>query len=321
MPQSLENSGKEKTQDGLNTSMSSTSGAEKNSSGMTASTPSSKLTSKLKTLPEILKTVLQNISERGTTPKYPTGLAEMDRLLWGLHKQQMIVLAARTSHGKSSLAMQMAIKMAKNGCKVGYFSLEMSKEQLVERMICNLLMLNSRLLRAGIMGSLKSQEQYLVQTLPSLKMLFDDEHGFEFDNIVELVKALKFDFVFIDYIQMVSTRGYRSKLDAIDEYVRKFKELCNTQNVGGIILSQVNRDGVENMGLHNLKSSGTLEEHPDTVLLLEWDWEADEYWVNVAKQRHGERGKFRVSFNPESFKFTDYIEKAPQRSKFGIQDV
>lgn len=287
-------------------------GVAKPSSGKQATSPtqsSSERTrnalQRLTPVSEILETVLTTIENRSSSPAFPTGLKELDDKLWGLHKKELLIMGARTSQGKSSLALQFALNLASQGQKVAYFSLEMSKEQMVERMIAHHTRINNRLIRHGLAKvQLKNCYSSLRSYSQGLKLLID-ESGYAFEEIVEICEALKFDFVFIDYIQMVSMKGYKSKLEAIDEYVRKFKELAKVLDFGGIIVSQVNREGVGDMGIQHLKGSGTLEEHPDTVLLMEWDWDSKDYWIRIEKQRHGECGKVQVNYEPEYFAFSD----------------
>ena len=305
-------SGLEKNEDGLENKKSGMDGVEQPSSGgqgKNGSSPSSErikeLSKKLVPVSEILETVLKDIASRGTTPTYPTGLNALDALLWGLHKKELLIMGARTSQGKSSLAFQLALHLASIGQKVAYFSLEMSKEQLVERMIAYHARINSRAIKHGLAQKQIENSASSLRAYSRNLTLLIDEGGFTFEEIVDICELVPFDFVFIDYIQMVSVKGYKSKLEAIDEYVRKFKELAKTMNFGGVIVSQVNREGVKDMGLHHLKGSGTLEEHPDTVLLLDWDWEKDTYTIRVDKQRHGECGDAEVRYEPEYFTFSD----------------
>lgn len=305
-------SGYEKIKSGSSDAMSSTGGVAQLISGEQTKSTSSDSSARIKVLSkrltpisEILETVLKNIEERGSHPTYSTGLKSLDDVLWGLHKREVLIMGARTSQGKSSLALQIAINLAMQGQKVAYFSLEMSKEQLVERMIAYHTRINNRSIRHGLAKiQLKNYYASLRKFSQGLKLLID-ESGYSFDDIVDICEVLKFDFVFIDYIQMVSMRGYKSKLEAIDEYVRKFKELAKVLDFGGVIVSQVNREGVGSMGIEHLKGSGTLEEHPDTVLLLEWNWDKHEFLIRIEKQRHGECGKVYVNYEPEYFTFTD----------------
>jgi replicative DNA helicase len=319
------NNGSEKKKSGSESSEILTAGAGQSSSGiMTPLGVSAQATGKplpkLYHISEILDNVLGNIYNRGEEPRYPIGLRELDEKLWGLHKKELLVIGGRTSLGKSSLALQMAVYLADNHNRVGYFSLEMSKEQLVERIISLIYGINNLSLRKGLAKEqVKKHEAVLREYLPSMKLLIDDEHGYDFDKIVTICEELKFDFVFMDYIQMVSVRKFKSKIEAIDEYVRKFKELCKTLNMGGVLVSQINREGEGSPSLSTLKGSGTLEEHPDAVILIDWDKKNDIYKIKIEKQRHGECGEVLVDFVKENFRFRDYMPRVRRRT--GVDDI
>jgi replicative DNA helicase len=122
------------------------------------------------------------------------------------------------------------------------------------------------------------------------KLLIDDKYGYDFDKIVSIVELIKPDFVFIDYIQMISMKGRKNKLEAIEEYIRRIKELSVEHNFGAIVVSQINRTGVEQAEMHHLKGAGVLEEHSDAVVFLNWSYEEanpNKYLIDVKKQRHG----------------------------------
>lgn len=317
----------EQRKNGSVTPSSLTLSVEPSTCGITQpSTPSSPtytkpLSGDLRHTSEILETVLEDIYTRGTEPRYPTGLKSLDEVIWGMHKKELMIIGARTSQGKTSLAMQMAMNLADGGNRVGYFSLEMSAEQLMERMIAHAGRIDARLIRHGLAKeTVKRAETFLRGFIPNLKILFDDQSGYAFENIISICEELRFDFVFVDYIQMISSRGYKSKLDAIDEYVRKFKELCKTQNFGGILISQINREGADHMSISNLKGSGTLEEHPDSVILLDWDKKKDEYFIRIDKQRHGEVKRVEVEYEPKFFLYTEPVPKV-RKERREIWDI
>ena len=275
----------------------------------------------LKPLLQIWKGVYEDIQTRGTTPKYPIGLKTIDDVIWGLHKRELLTLGARTSHGKSALALNMAAALADRGQRVVYFSLEMSKEQLVERLLANFCHIDNRWLRHGLAKSqVEGTKDTFEGLIEGLKLLIDDQYGYSFESVVKICDIVRPDFVFLDYIQMVSSKGFRSKLDAIEEYVRKFKQLSNEMNFGAILVSQINRDGEGKMTMANLKGAGVLEEHSDTVILLQWDWNANEYEVRVDKQRHGEVKTVHIGFQPEFFKFSD-LQVAGNGRRYGEKDL
>ena len=107
---------------------------------------------------------------------------------------------------------------------------------------------------------------------------------------------------------MISTKGFKSKLDAIDEYIRKLKQLSVELDFGVIVLSQINRGNKDNPNMSGFKGCGTIEEHCDSALILQWDMDTMEYTIRVEKQRHGEVGEIKVRFLPEYSRFEDIVE-------------
>lgn len=270
----------------------------------------------LKTLSEIWKTVYDDIKNRGSVPRYKIGLRELDEILWGLHKRELLTIGARTSHGKSALALQIALSLVDAGSRVVFFSLEMSKEQLLERMLANMCNIDNRWLRHGIAGkTVDDRKETFEKLIENIKLLIDDQYGYNLDNIEKVCELIGPDFIIVDYIQMISTKGYRNKLDAIEEYVQRIKQLANQRNMGVVLISQINRAGEHGeMSMANLKWAGVLEEHSDSVVILEWIRKKDKYKVRVEKQRHGTTGELSsIRFVPEYFRFEDVVPTAQKR--------
>jgi len=240
---------------------------------------------------EIWPALKKDILSRTDKPRYPIGLKSLDSVLWGLHKREMMAVGARTSQGKTAFVLYLAKRMVELSQKVVYFSLEMSKEQMLERIFTQVCRVNNLALREGTAKDKVIDNESLFKSwMAAARLLIDDKYGYEFQNIVDICHMTKPDFVFLDYIQMISIRGHKNKLEAIEEYVRKLKELSQELNFGAIVVSQINRAGVDSPELHNFKHAGVLEEHPDTCLTLEWEHEETDigkYIVNVKKQRHG----------------------------------
>lgn len=256
---------------------------------------------------EIYKGVKENVLKRGKAPEYEIGLTKLDKALWGLHKKQLLAVGARTSHGKTSFALHLAKSLVDvKKTKVVYFSLEMSKEQLLERLICNVCGINNLQLREGrATEKFTDQENLFTDWMDGVNLLIDDTHGYDFNKLIQVCKIAKPDFIIVDYIQMISTRGFRTKLDAIEEYVRMIKQLSVEMNFGAIIVSQMNRAGGDDPGIQNFKGASTIEEHSDTCILL--SWEQPEFTVRVVKQRHGgvDDKDIKLNFKPEFANFTD----------------
>jgi len=237
-----------------------------------------------------------------------------------VHKKQLLVVGARTSMGKSCFAMHLARQVSDVAeRRVIYFTLEMSKEQILERLLTNHCQIDNLNLQRGLAkDEFLAAEKTFKDYIEDLKLLIDDVNGYDFNKMCEVCDVIKPDFVIIDYIQMVSAKGRKSKLEAIEEYVRGIKQKACEMNFGVILLSQLNRAGAGvEADLIHLKHSGTLEEHPDTVLLVSWepippDEEKDikgdpnRYFVTVKKQRHGiVGGKIEVKFLPQYSRFED----------------
>lgn len=253
---------------------------------------------------EIWPSLKKDILSRTDKPRYPIGLPTLDNVLWGLHKKQMMAIGARTSQGKSAFALFLAKRMVELSQKVVYFSLEMSREQMLERIFTQVSRVNNRDLRQGMAAEkVISNESFFKDWMDNARILIDDKYGYEFSNIVDIINMVRPDFVFIDYIQMVSIKGHKNKLEAIEEYIRKLMQLCINLNFGVVVISQINRSGVDTAEMHHFKHAGVLEEHPDTVLTLKWDWsEIDQYKfvIDVKKQRHGEpKNGLEIEFVPQ----------------------
>lgn len=258
----------------------------------------------LKLLSEIWPALKKDILSRTNSPRYPIGLNSLDSVLWGLHKREMMAIGARTSQGKTAFTLYLAKQMAERSEKVIYFSLEMSREQILERLLTQVVRINNLALRHGeAKDNVLREESMFKAWIDNAKMLIDDKYGYDFNNIIDICHAVRPGFVFIDYIQMISVAGYRNKLEAIEEYVRKLKELSNDLNFGVVVVSQINRQGVDGAEMHHMKHAGVLEEHPDSVLTLNWDWsevDQNKYLVSVKKQRHGPtKNNIEFTFLPQ----------------------
>jgi len=279
----------------------------------------------LRPLFEIWENLKGDILERKTEPEYRIGLNTIDDLLWGVHKKELMTIGSRTSHGKSSFAINMVRHLADTGNRIIYFSLEMSKEQLLEKLMCNFCVINNLDLRHG-----KAKKEFLEREtvfynwINNIKLVIDDKYGYDFSNMIKVCELIKPDFVIVDYIQMISTKGYRSKVDAIEEYVRKFAELAVTKNFGAILISQINRSGVDEPTMSKFKWAGVLEEHSATCLVLNYNASKGTYKIHIEKQRHGEVKDVSVKFEPQYSRFRDLtqdeeieIEQSKPKKKFG----
>lgn len=255
----------------------------------------------------------------------PTGFSALDNILSGLQPADLVILAARPSMGKTALALNMGQNAARRRKSVGIISLEMSKEQLVERMFCSLLAVDSWKMRTGKM----TEEDFarvggVMDELNSLKIFIDDSVG---GSIVELrAKSRRLqmehglDLLIVDYLQLMSggsKYGYGSnRVQEISDISRALKGLARELKVPIIALSQLSR-AVESRPvkipqLSDLRESGAIEQDADVVMMLyrEDYYEEDTERAGITdlyirKHRNGPIGRVELRFRKEQLTFYD----------------
>lgn len=262
---------------------------------------------------EILDATDIDIRNRTLTPKYKTGLKDLDEILWGLHKKEVMTVGARTSQGKTAFITNLIYNLADANLTIIDFTNEMTEEQMCERLITRVCEIDNINLRKGLARQdYEDQKGVFRDWCMSAKVLITNKYGRKFYTLLETCELIKPDFVILDYIQMVSAAGYGDKKQAIEDFMIGLGQLAKDMNFGAIIVSQINREGasVEDKmrpHMHQLKWSGVIEEFSDTILILHWLKEKNEFYIYVDKQRHGETGKLKVKFEPWYNKFSDYI--------------
>jgi replicative DNA helicase len=254
---------------------------------------------------------------RGEMIGIPTGFTDMDRLLGGLQRSDMVILAARPSVGKTSLALSIAHNASKkHGQRVAFFSLEMSNEQVVQRLISAETAIDSQRPRRGDIAE-GEWGRFMKATSDLAEMLFyiDDTPGI---SVLELrTKARRLhaevgiDLLVVDYLQLM--RGdFRSenRVQEISAISRALKGLARELNVPVLALSQLSR-GVESRQdkrpiLSDLRESGALEQDADVVIFIYRDEMYNENTerqniadIIVAKQRNGPTGTVALYFKKE----------------------
>lgn len=272
---------------------------------------------------------LYNMSDELTG--LPTGLTKLDEMTNGLQPSDMIVLAARPSMGKTALALNIVEHAAVAHKKsVGFFSLEMSKEQVVFRILCSNAYVGGQALRSGF----ASKEDFsklatAASRLAAAPIFIDDTPGITVMEMKGKARRLKaksdVQLLVIDYLQLMSGSGGRSdgRQQEISDISRSVKELARELNIPIIILSQLNR-AVENRTDHrpmlsDLRESGAIEQDADVVMMLM----RKEYYNSevepgladliVAKQRNGPVGDIKLHFNKDCTRF--------ENLSFGDQDL
>lgn len=260
---------------------------------------------------------------RGVT----TGFKDLDNLLSGFQRSDLIILAARPSVGKTSLALDFvrnAAVHAKNG--VAFFSLEMSKEQLVDRMVSAESKVNSWKLRTG--SKLYDNEWGMIQEslnrLRDSHIFIDDEPAISPIKMKSKLRKMnskhKVDLVIVDYLQLMSShKHYDNMVNQVTEISRSLKGIAKEFNVPIIALSQLSR-AVETRGgkpkLSDLRDSGSIEQDADVVMFIHRDdyqkstsdrenngpVEAE---ILIEKHRNGPTGYVKLHFDKEKTSFVN----------------
>lgn len=264
---------------------------------------------------------LQRISgdEKEQFMGIPTGFAGLDRILTGLNRSDLILIAARPGMGKTSFALNIATQVAVKAKRtVAVFSLEMSNEQLVERILSGDAMVQGNKMRTGEL----STEDWVrlaasAQQVAGTPIYIDDTAGITVPEMKARLRRLKdLGLVIIDYLQLMSgTSRSENRVQVVSEITRSLKIMAKELNVPVIVLSQLSR-GPESRTDHrpmlsDLRESGSIEQDADSVLFLYRDAyynrESEEQNVAeciVAKNRHGETGVVQLAWDGEHTRFS-----------------
>lgn len=282
----------------------------------------------------IARTLLEKIQEmEGRTSVLTgltTGFADVDKLTSGLQRQDLIILAARPSMGKTSLALMLAENAAIHaGAVVGMFSLEMSKEALVMRMLCSQANIDAQRFRNGFLSRPEwTQIGKSLSTLAEAKIFLDDTAGITVLEMRAKLRRLvaeqkRLDLIIVDYLQLMSgsARRVESRQQEVSQISRELKGLAKEMNVPLIALSQLSRAPEARSDhrpqLADLRESGALEQDADLVAFIYRpevyktyeerenlpDDEKNVAELIIAKQRNGPTDTVKLRFTPSSMRF------------------
>ena len=289
---------------------------------------------------EALVTIEHFFNRKGELSGLATGFGDLDKMTDGLHGGEMIIVAARPSMGKTSLAMNIAEHVALElGQPVGVFSLEMSAASLILRMLCSLARVNMRSIRDGFMSEADFPKLMTASgRLAAAKLMIDDTAGLSILQLRARARRMHqqhgIKLFVIDYLQLLNStarRAQENRQQEIADISSGVKALAKELNVPIIVLSQLNRelekDKSRKPRLSDLRESGSIEQDADLVgLLYKPDGGEDEdgatpdesegLAVNflIAKQRNGPTGDVNLTFMKPYTRFES-------RSKFSDEDV
>jgi replicative DNA helicase len=295
--------------------------AEKKIFSVVSSPKSQKFTRLKDELPEAFERLEKLHEHKGALRGLPTGFRDLDNILSGLQKSDLIILAARPSMGKTTLALDIARQAATSYDKsVGVFSLEMSKQQLVDRMMAAESRVNAWNLRTGRLSSDRefSLLRDSLDKLSKAKIYIDDQPGNSIVRMRAISRRLKaekgLDLIVVDYLQLMTTsKNYDSMVNQVTEISRSLKSLAKELDVPVLALSQLSR-AVESRGgrprLSDLRDSGSIEQDADVVMFIHRDdKDKDELEkTNIAeilieKHRNGPTGSIQLYFDKKSTTF------------------
>jgi replicative DNA helicase len=276
---------------------------------------------------QAIETIEKLYERKGSITGISTGFVEFDRLTSGLHPSEMVVIAARPSMGKTALAMNIAEHVAINEkLPLGVFSLEMSSQQLVQRLLCSRARVNLQRVRDGFLGerdfpSLTAAASKLAEA----KIFIDDSASLSILELRAKARRLKaqqdVQLLIVDYLQLLrstSRRAQDNRQLEISEISAGLKALAKELKIPVIVVAQLNRQPEQRAGgkprLSDLRESGSIEQDADLVALLvrpelyEEDEEArvekaGEAELIIAKQRNGPVGEIPLTFLKEYTRF------------------
>ena len=272
---------------------------------------------------------IEEIENRGTgLSGLPTYFSDLDYYLSGLQEGNLVVLASRPSMGKSSLGLNIATNASKDGKVVAFFSLEMTKEELVQRVLFSEAKVTSGDARKGQLGPEKwSRVVEAASKVNSLPLYFDDAPVITVTDIRAKSRRLKsskgLDLIIVDYLQLMQSTSGDNRQQEIAEISRNLKNLSRELRVPILALSQLNRAAEaredKRPRLGDLRESGAIEQDADIVMMLY----RDDYYnpgteipgvaeVNIVKNRSGQTGKVELFFSKEFTQFSNYSKQEQQ---------
>lgn len=277
----------------------------------------------------------------------PTGYIDLDKKLGGLQKSDLVILAARPSMGKTSLALDIARNVAVNHkIGVGVFSLEMSKDQLVDRLLSSEADVNLWKLRTGQLSEAGDNNDFqrigdAMGRLSEAPIYIDDSAGATVMEIRTKARRLQSEnelgLIVVDYLQLMQGSNSENRVQEVSEISRSLKGIARELNVPVLALSQLNR-AVENRPdkkplLADLRESGSIEQDADVVMFISRD---DMYknreeeknniaQIIIAKHRNGPTGAIELFFDSEKTSFRNldrtFSQNLPSAASMVVEDI
>jgi len=277
---------------------------------------------------DVLHEVFETLEKRGQRG-LETGFYDLDDMLNGLQNGEMIIVAARPSMGKTAMACDMVDGIARRNTPCGFFSLEMSKQQLAQRMLCSRAKIDSHKLRRGMLQA--NEYAHLANTVRDLAkapIFIDDSSSLTPLDLRAKARRMKtrhdVKCIVIDYLQLMDNPGHENRQQAVSDISRSVKSIARELKIPVVALSQLNRQSEGRDGhrprMSDLRESGSIEQDADVIMLLhredyyrmsEPDFQPDNIAeVIIAKQRNGPTGTVKLLFDNKSTRFENLAAQA-----------
>jgi replicative DNA helicase len=289
-------------------------------------------TQKLFSTAELLNNVFIELKEKSLNPSLAglsSGFYDLDLLTQGFQKSDLIIIAGRPSMGKTALGLNIALNIIRESkLPILFFSLEMSKEQIMYRLLAIETNINQARLKSGKLY----QDDWvklnkIIKIMSKIPFFIDDTANLSIQDIQSKIKTILFeqgqiDLVIIDYLQLMQNPKSKSdnRVQELSLITRSLKNLARQFNIPIIALSQLSRN-VENRIdkkpiLSDLRESGSIEQDADLVLMLYKNKDfhikqndSQNYYLTeliIAKQRNGPLGNIKLKFDPNKTKFLNF---------------
>lgn len=266
---------------------------------------------------QVIENMEYRIKHPGQVKGIPTGYQKLDRVLDGLQDTAMIVIGARPAVGKTSFMTNILLNIANSGTPVGMFSLEMSKVQILERIMFGQSGINAAALRQGKKLSTHQQGAFTsaVRKVKSLPFFVDDRPALRIDQIQATARRMVADHgvkcIGVDYLQLANPTGHMASREReVSEISAGLKALAKELNIPVLVLAQLNREVEKRAGkdagvprVSDLRDSGSIEQDADQIMLLyrpfttDKDADQEEAKVIVGKNRFGETGHINLKWD------------------------
>lgn len=264
------------------------------------------------------------LRERGSMTGIPCMFKDMDSILNGLHRGELIIVAARPSQGKTALALNMSENIASTGMSVGFLSLEMTREGLASRMLSSLSGVDAGRMRKNIL----STNDYAALTaaakkLSNMPIQIDDTPSMSLTQVRAKARRMKKKFgieiLFVDYLQLMSGRKarYSSRQEEVSDISRGVKAIARELSIPVVCLSQLNRGNEaredKRPRMSDLRESGAIEQDADVIMMIhreDYYHKAEASYmpnntaeVIIEKQRNGPTGIVKLYFESSTTRF------------------